>query len=216
MRYRPRAAPTRFSQRRKLGDDIYVTGTLGDAALSLLKSGLRLKPRLVAELLARHHRPTARLAIGRLLAQEGLATAMIDISDGLVQDLGHICRASRIGAVLMADSLPQSRANRVLASGAEGLRCALTGGEDYELLFCARQTARDRINKLQQRAKVAITRIGTCVAAKAGCARRFRQTARPARPRPRSFQNDAPTPITVAPTSIAPLALWTPNACKNC
>ena len=156
----------------KLGDDIYVTGTLGDAALALqlLKSGSRLtKPRLVAELLARHHRPTARLAIGRLLAKGGLARAMIDISDGLVQDLGHICRASRVGAVLMADSLPLSRAYRVLDSGgAEGLRCALTGGEDYELLFCARRTDRDRINKLQQRAKVAITRIGTCVAAKAG------------------------------------------------
>jgi thiamine-monophosphate kinase len=153
----------------KLGDDIYVTGTLGDAALALqflrgnLPSG---KKGLVGKLLARHHRPTPRLMAGRFLAKERLASAMIDISDGLLQDLGHVCRASRIGAVLTADSLPLSRAYRAFG-GSNSLRCALTGGEDYELLFCARQRDRARIisSEVQQRAKVAITHIGTCVAA---------------------------------------------------
>jgi thiamine-monophosphate kinase len=156
----------------KLGDDIYVTGTLGDAALALelLRGNLPAgKKGPVAELLARHHRPTARLAAGRLLAKERLASAMIDVSDGLVQDLGHVCGASRVGAVLTADDLPLSRAYRALA-GREGLRCALTGGEDYELLFCARRRDRARIDKAQQRAKVAITRIGRCVAANEGIA----------------------------------------------
>ena len=164
-------APYRPISRRgaKPGNDVYVTGTLGDSALALqfLKTGTGpTKPRH-SQLYARHHRPTPRLITGRLLAKERLATAMIDISDGLVQDLGHICQASHIGSVVLAESLPLSPAYRRLA-GAAGLSLALTGGEDYELLFCARRRDRESIRQLQGRAKVAITRIGRCVAAKQG------------------------------------------------
>lgn len=149
-------------------NDIYVTGTLGDSALGLhlLKSKM-LRQRGAAYLLKRHHKPTPRLAIGVLLARKGLATAMIDVSDGLLQDLGHICRASLIGARIWEEALPLSRAYRELA-GNEGTRYALTGGEDYELLFCARQSDRQLIDQLQRRVKVSLTRIGACVPAKQG------------------------------------------------
>lgn len=152
------------------GNDIYVTGTLGDSAL-----GLRILKRAaqrpiqgsVTRLLKRHHQPIPRIAAGALLARRRLATAMIDVSDGLLQDLGHICKASRIGAIIWNDSLPLSRAYRAMA-GRDGTRYALSGGEDYELLFCARVKDRALIDKLPKRAGVAITRIGTCVAAERG------------------------------------------------
>ena len=148
----------------RAGDDIYVTGTLGDAALALklLKSrSQRGKRGSATYLLSRHHRPTPRITAGALLARERLATAMIDVSDGLIQDLGHICKASGIGAEIWQERLPLSRAYRTLA-GKGGSSYALSGGEDYELLFCARQRDRGRIEKLQKQARVAITRIGTC------------------------------------------------------
>jgi len=154
----------------KAGDDIYVTGTLGDSALALkfLKSRSRRANRdSVRYLLLRHHQPTPRITAGALLARERLATAMIDVSDGLIQDLGHICKASGIGAQIWADKLPLSRAYRELA-GTAGTRYALSGGEDYELLFCARKRDRGRVEKLQTRARVAIARIGACDSAKNG------------------------------------------------
>jgi thiamine-monophosphate kinase len=154
----------------QVGDDIYVTGTLGDSALALkfLKSRPSQPNRgSVKYLLSRHHRPTPRITAGALLARQRLATAMIDISDGLIQDLGHICRASGIGAQIWQDRLPLSRAYRKLA-GTAGARYALSGGEDYELLFCARKRDRARIEKLHTRALVAITRIGTCDSGKNG------------------------------------------------
>ncbi len=155
----------------KIGDDVYVTGTIGDAALALKL--LKSKPPQpergpAAYLLARHHRPTPKVAAGTLLARERLATAMIDVSDGLLQDLGHICKVSKIGAVLWEEKLPLSPAYRALC-GKEGTRPALTGGEDYELLFCAPPRNRSRIAKLQHgTADLVMTRIGTCVSARAG------------------------------------------------
>jgi thiamine-monophosphate kinase len=155
----------------KAGDDIYVTGTLGDAALGLkllrrVRRNSTRKGQPAVTLLARHHRPTPRLAAGAQLAKKKLATAMIDVSDGLLQDLGHICRASAIGAIIEAARLPLSPAYRALA-GKEGCD-ALSGGEDYELLFCARRQNRTQIEKLSIRAQVAITRIGACVPADRG------------------------------------------------
>jgi thiamine-monophosphate kinase len=154
----------------KLGDDIYVTGTLGDSALALklLKTrSAQTKRRAAAYLLARHHQPTPRLTAGALLARDGLATAMIDVSDGLLQDLGHICQSSGVGAVIWKEKIPLSPAYRTLV-GREGTRYALFGGEDYELLFCARPRERPRIEKLQKRAKVTMSRIGMCVSAREG------------------------------------------------
>jgi thiamine-monophosphate kinase len=92
---------------------------------------------------------------------------MIDVSDGLLQDLGHICSASFIGARIWEEALPLSGPYRELA-GNQGTRYALTGGEDYELLFCARYSDRERIDQVQQQVKVQITRIGACVPADQG------------------------------------------------
>jgi thiamine-monophosphate kinase len=152
----------------KLRNDIYVTGTLGDSALGLqLLKNKMLRKKRAGYLLNRHHKPTPRLAVGALLARKGLATAMIDVSDGLLQDLGHICRASLIGARIWEEAVPLSAPYRELV-GSEGTRYALTGGEDYELLFCARQRDRQLIDQLQNQIKVPVTRIGACVPADQG------------------------------------------------
>lgn len=147
----------------KPGDDIYVTGTLGDSALGfkLLKKKTGNQSNAAAYLMSRHQLPPARLKAGALLAREKLARAMIDVSDGLVQDLTHICQASRVGAVIWEEKLPLSSAYRSLA-GRRGTRYALTGGEDYELLFCARPRNRGRLEKFKGRFGVPITRIGQC------------------------------------------------------
>jgi thiamine-monophosphate kinase len=154
------------------GDDIYVTGTLGDSALGLklLKNrSPKLTQRAAKFLLSRHHFPTARVRVGATLAKENLARAMIDISDGLLQDLGHICKASRVGAIVTEKNLPLSAEYRSL-TGHDGIGHALAGGEDYELLFCARRRHRSRIGKLQKLVGVPISRIGTCVQPRDGIA----------------------------------------------
>lgn len=156
-------APVRRDGAR-VGDDIYVSGTLGDAALGLelLRGGRSgTKKRAVAKLIARHHRPEPRLALGVLLAKSRLATAMIDVSDGLLQDLGHVCKASGVGATILQERVPLSGAFRAVAKSGE-TAAALIGGEDYELLFCGRPRDRTRIEKMSERAGVSVTRIGVC------------------------------------------------------
>lgn len=145
------------------GDDIYVTGTVGDAALGLrvLQEG-QSGPAAEA-VKARFLRPTARLAVARELATHHLANAMIDVSDGVVQDLGHICEESQVGAALEASALPVSSAYHALQG--EDRRLALTGGEDYELLFSAPLAHRVAVNALAHTSGCAITRIGTIVSA---------------------------------------------------
>lgn len=110
------------------GDLVCVSGTVGDAALALRV------PDPAPELLERFRAPTPRVALGRALV--GLATAAIDISDGLVADLGHLCRASGVGARIQAARTPLSPPARALLRADPGLIDAvLTGGDDYELLF---------------------------------------------------------------------------------
>jgi thiamine-monophosphate kinase len=165
-------APYRPIRRQgaKIDHDIYITGSLGDSglALKLLQGASAQRPgKTLAYLLRRHNTPAPRLIAGTLLAKEQLATAMIDVSDGLLQDLGHICHASGVGAVIWEERLPLSPAYRALA-GNDGVRYALAGGEDYELLFCARRRDRSRIENLEKRAHVPITRIGRCTPAREG------------------------------------------------
>jgi len=154
----------------RVGDDIYVTGTLGDSALGLdllMKRRAVKSNRAVAYLLSRHRLPTPRLKAGALLSKEKLAKAMIDVSDGLLQDLGHLCDASGVGAVVSEPSLPLSPAYRAIAAN-DAKRYAVNGGEDYELLFCVRRQDRSRLEKLKPRFDVPITRIGWCVEARQG------------------------------------------------
>lgn len=123
----------------KPGDFVYVTGFLGESAagLEILRRGLRLETELAAPLVKAHLDPVPQLKAGRLLARHGLASAAIDLSDGVATDLFHICRASQTGARLTASAVPISPGVQATARmlGLDPLDLALTGGEDYQLLF---------------------------------------------------------------------------------
>ncbi|MDE3000351.1 MAG: thiamine-phosphate kinase [Gemmatimonadota bacterium] len=135
------------------GDLIYVSGTLGDAA-----AGLKLAPGEAVGLseqdreflLCRHHRPEPRVVLGRALAASGAVTAMLDLSDGMASDLRHICRQSGVSAVIDGATIPVSPAFRRFRelSGAGTRNLAITGGEDYELLFTVAQRGRDVVEAL--------------------------------------------------------------------
>ena len=129
------------------GDTVYVTGTLGGAALGLRVLDARaLDIRGASTFVDRWRRPPDRGPLVTTLAQ--VATASIDVSDGCLQDLGHLCRASDVGSILRADALPLDAGFTTVCRslGADHLELALTGGEDYELLFCApRSSSADAI-----------------------------------------------------------------------
>lgn len=121
-------------QGASFGDAIYVTGTLGDSALALKK--LQAGEPVDEFLGARFHLPTPRVEVGRTLADRQMATAMLDLSDGLVSDLGHILKASGIGAEIELDNLPLSpQFRQAVERDASLIDLALAGGEDYELIF---------------------------------------------------------------------------------
>jgi thiamine-monophosphate kinase len=142
------------------GDLVFVSGTLGDSALALRMLQQGKQPS--AQLAFRHHRPQARVTLGRRLAETGLATAMIDVSDGLVADLGHILSASGLGAVLHLEEIPLSSGfSEVLIRQPEWLELALTGGEDYELLFTVASESAGDIVRLAAELALPLTRIGT-------------------------------------------------------
>jgi thiamine-monophosphate kinase len=143
------------------GDDLYVTGTLGDSALGLRLLKKKSRQAGADYLIRRHNLPTARLAAGSLLARARLPGAMIDVSDGLLQDLGHICEESGVGAEIWEEALPLSKAYRSLSAG--DLTMVLGGGEDYELLFSTRPRTRKKLARLLPHIGVRVTRIGRCL-----------------------------------------------------
>jgi thiamine-monophosphate kinase len=158
-------APLRRSGARP-GDALLVTGTLGVSAagLAVLERGQGAPPPAVVAAVVRPHRvPTPRVAESRLIRASGWATAMIDLSDGLVTDLGHIAAESRVGARVDVDALPVSEATRAVARtlGADPLGWALSGGEDYELLFSAAPDhAAELIRMVTERTGTPVHRIG--------------------------------------------------------
>ncbi len=122
----------------QVGDAIYVSGTLGDSALALIELHAGRRPD--AYLLTRHNTPRARVALGRQLAEQQLASAMLDVSDGVMSDLGHILSASGVGAELELAALPLSKPFRTaLKQNPQLIDLALAGGEDYELLLTSAQ-----------------------------------------------------------------------------
>ena len=145
------------------GDDIYVSGTVGDATLGLraVRGGLAdLTPEDHAALAERFRLPVPRLALGAALV--GLATCAIDVSDGLVADLGHLCEESGVAARINADAVPLSAAvRRAVDEGEAEIADLVTGGDDYELLFCAPPAERGAIEALGRRLELAVSRIGT-------------------------------------------------------
>ncbi len=122
-----------------LGEIICVTGTVGDACLGLLaaKNELQTTPEHQQALLKKYQRPTPRLAAGVVL--RGLATAAIDVSDGLLADLNHICQQSDVGAILQWQDIPFSEAAKSIGNAELLKRAALTGGDDYELCFTLKE-----------------------------------------------------------------------------
>jgi thiamine-monophosphate kinase len=151
----------------KPGDWIFVTGTLGDSALGLkmLKKGVKQ-----GYLIERHRDPTPRVKEGGEIARQGLALSMIDISDGLVADLGHIAEQSNVGAEVRLSRLPLSEEyqKEIVSYSSDPYQLALTGGEDYELLFTAAPAKERAVAKLAQELGIPITSIGKIVDAAQG------------------------------------------------
>ena len=150
----------------QVGDDIWISGTLGDARLALAgyRNELALDAAAQQASAVRMHTPIPRVELGVLLAEQRLAHAAIDISDGLVGDLQHILKLSGVGATMDADALP---AGPVLATRETALRRAYTaaGGDDYELCFTAPASARAAILAAAGSVATPVTRVGRIEAA---------------------------------------------------
>ena len=154
-------------QHAQAGDDIYVSGTVGDArlALEVFRGTLSLDAQHFEAARIRMEQPTPRVALGQAL--RGVANAAIDISDGLVGDLGHILQRSKVGAVLttdwVADSAAISPALQTLPFNRR-LDMALAGGDDYELLFTAAPDQADAVQDAANASGVSVTCIGRITA----------------------------------------------------
>jgi thiamine-monophosphate kinase len=150
------------------GDDVWVSGTLGDAALALAAIGGRIALARAerARLERRLHLPSPRLALGAAL--RGCASSAIDVSDGLVADLGHICRRSRAGAVVQLDRIPVSAALRRYRDRPVARAAMLAGGDDYELVFTAAPRRRAVIARIARRLRIRLTRIGSITSPRRG------------------------------------------------
>ena len=159
----------------KPGDDVYVSGTLGDARLALdalrgmlalpSELALALPPALLAQTRQRLEQPTPRVALGQAL--RGVATAALDLSDGLLGDLQHILKASGVGATLDTSRVLELLAARQhadwmpdLISVEKQLECVLSGGDDYELAFTAPPSAREAVLAASHLSATPVTRIG--------------------------------------------------------
>ena len=144
----------------KAGHDVWVSGTLGDAALAVAHrhGKLVLTEADYREAVMRLYEPTPRVALGQAL--RGLATAAIDISDGLLADLGHICRLSKVGAVVEIPLVPLSPIGAKHAASDAGRTAIVAGGDDYELCFTAHPNSRESIQDLAKSLGMPLTRIG--------------------------------------------------------
>jgi thiamine-monophosphate kinase len=184
------AALTRSGARS--GDDIYVSGSVGDAALAL--AALQQRTALGSDALdmarARLEMPQPRVALGERLL--GIASAALDISDGLTGDLAHVLNASGKGAVVELAAIPRSAALDAKLAGAErtlALACLLAGGDDYELCFTADSAARERIASIAAELLLPLTRIGVVTAASGFVVRD--ESGRPLHPLPAAFDHFA-------------------------
>ncbi len=151
----------------RAGDDLYVSGTLGDARLALeaLLGNISLSPDALTQARARLEQPTPRVALGQAL--RGIATAAIDISDGLAGDLGHLLKASAVGAridtsiaINLIANNPYKTCGSILFDASKPLACVLAGGDDYELAFTAPAERRQAVEAASSASQTPVTRIG--------------------------------------------------------
>ncbi|MCE9686542.1 thiamine-phosphate kinase [Shewanella sp. AS16] len=144
----------------KVGDWVYVTGTLGDSALGLdiLRGRQQATAENSAYLIDRHYRPTPRVLAGQAL--RALASSAIDLSDGLMSDIGHVLKASGVGATIEVGLLPLSAAMRDTVPWELGLSYALKGGEDYELLFTVSEAQKGALETSLGHAGVKFVKVG--------------------------------------------------------
>jgi thiamine-monophosphate kinase len=152
-------------QGARVGDSIFVTGDLGKSALGLelLRRG-EAATNIDNSAVRAHLRPEARVELGRELGKRRLAHAMIDVSDGLAQDLGHVCRESQVSAVLKAEAMPLAAGLELVAESELAIfEMAITSGEEYELLFTAANAARADLSAIADSLGVRLTRIGEVV-----------------------------------------------------
>ena len=170
----------------KPGDDVYVSGSLGDAALAL--AALQRRTMLAADALeiarSRLEAPEPRVSLGESL--RGVASAALDISDGLRGDLAHILESSHVGAMIELASIPRSPALDGKLTGGErdlALRCLLGGGDDYELCFTVNPALRDRVVDISRALDLPLTRIGAITAARDFIVRDERGAPLPTLPR---------------------------------
>jgi len=152
----------------QVGDEIWVSGRLGDAALALahLQDRITLSAAELSACLPALHQPQPRVALG--LALRGVATGAIDISDGLLADLGHILEASQVGAQLDFAALPTSPVLYGHLSSPLARQCVLSGGDDYELCFTVPAARHAELPEIAARLNLPLTSIGKIVAGR-GC-----------------------------------------------
>ncbi len=160
---KPRGALRRVGARP--GDEVYVSGTLGAAAagLRMLRDGTQGAASEDA-CVERYLRPAPRVRLGLLLGRNRAATACMDLSDGLADGVQQVARLSGVGITIDAAVLPiaPAAAARFVADGVDPVLAALTGGDDYELIFTVRPRLRSRLRTVTRHADTPITRIGVC------------------------------------------------------
>lgn len=142
----------------KIGDDIWISGQLGNAALALAGLQEKIPMAGLEPCIAALYSPQPRVELG--LGLRGRAHAAIDISDGLVADLGHILQRSNCGAEIRPDQIPRSPSLATYMHQPLGMQCLLTGGDDYELCFTAPPSQEEFIVSLRTKLNLRLTRIG--------------------------------------------------------
>ncbi|MCI0337533.1 MAG: thiamine-phosphate kinase, partial [Acidobacteria bacterium] len=153
----------------RVGDAIYMTGCVGASAagLKLLLQGARVNEKersLLQKALRTHLKPEPPVAFGRQIGEFGLAHAMIDVSDGLAQDLAHICEESRVGAIIETAAVPVAEEVSLIAEGPESASAfAISSGEDFELLLTANNDLEERLFEIAESCEIKITRIGEII-----------------------------------------------------
>jgi thiamine-monophosphate kinase len=148
----------------EVGDLVFVSGTLGDAAaaLAVIEGRLKVDDQQSKYFMQRFYQPTARIMLGQSLV--GVASAAIDVSDGLLADLAHITSASQLGAEVYASQLPVSPELQAVTDGESANRYALIGGDDYELCFTVAPQHREQIKEFAELFDLPLTEVGRITA----------------------------------------------------